>query len=279
MTTLGKSQSGLIRGRYRAFVDRHEVAWELGFAALAVFFVALAFVPFDEGSQTEVVIYALEWFITGIFIAEFVSRLWAAESRQGYVRGHWIDLISCIPPTRWLRPFRLLRLLRLVRAFAGVGRALTAAQRLAQHKGLIWLFVAWVSVMFLTSFGLYISEGGVNQAVQTPLDALWWGLTTMTTVGYGDVYPTTAEGRLSAAVLMILGIGLYSAITATLTSFLISGDRNVDLADQLERLAKLHEDGRLTDREFANAKAAILADRAAGERLATQTPDGGRLTP
>jgi voltage-gated potassium channel len=271
MTTLATSRSDLVRSRYRAFVDRHEVAWELGFAALAVFFVALAFVPFDEGSQTEVVIYVLEWLITGIFIAEFVSRLWAAESRQEYVRGHWIDLISCIPPTRWLRPFRLLRLLRLVRAFAGVGRAMTAAQRLAQHKGLIWLFVALVGVMFLTSFGLYISEVGVNRAIQTPLDALWWGITTMTTVGYGDVYPTTAEGRISAAVLMILGIGLYSAITATLTSFLISGDRNADLADQLGRLAKLHADGRITDIEFATAKTVVLADQASGERLGTES--------
>jgi voltage-gated potassium channel len=101
---------------------------------------------------------------------------------------------------------------------------MTAAERLANHKGLIWLFVAWIGVMFLTAFGLYVSEVGVNEAVQSPLDALWWGLTTMTTVGYGDVYPTTPEGRLSAAVLMILGIGLYSAITATLTSFLIAGD-------------------------------------------------------
>jgi len=67
---------------------------------------------------------------------------------------------------------------------------------------LIWLFVAWIGVMFLSALGLYISEVGVNEAVRTPLDALWWGLTTMTTVGYGDVYPTTAEGRISAAVLM-----------------------------------------------------------------------------
>jgi voltage-gated potassium channel len=158
-----------------------------------------------------------------------------------------------------LRFFRLLRLLRLVRAFAGVGRAMTAAERLANHKGLIWLFVAWIGVMFLTAFGLYVSEVGVNEAVQSPLDALWWGLTTMTTVGYGDVYPTTPEGRLSAAVLMILGIGLYSAITATLTSFLIAGDRtSTDLASQLERLAALHAEGRLTDEEFTTAKVVVL---------------------
>src|SRR4051794_39776307 len=111
-----------MRERYRGFVARHEVAWELSFAALAVVFVAMAFIPYEPGSPTEAVIFALEWAITGIFIVEFGSRLWAAASRRDYVRDHWIDLVSCIPPTRWLRAFRLLRLLRLVRAFAGVGR-------------------------------------------------------------------------------------------------------------------------------------------------------------
>ncbi len=78
--------------------------------------------------------------------------------------------------------------------------------------------------MFLCAVGVYISEVGVNPGIQSPLDALWWGLTTMTTVGYGDIALVTGEGRLSAAVLLILGIGLYSAITARMTSFLVTGD-------------------------------------------------------
>ncbi len=244
--------------RYTAFVARHEVAWELTFAALAVVFVALAFAPFEPGSGTETTILAIEWLITGIFIAEFSSRLWAATSRRDYLRGPWIDLVSCIPPVPWVRFFSLLRLLRLVRAFAGVGRALGTLDRLARHRGLIWLLVAWFGVMLLSAVGLYLSEEGVNEAIDGPLDALWWGLTTMTTVGYGDVIPTTAEGRISAAVLMILGIGLYSAITAMLTSFLIAGDHDTDMADQLERLSVLHAEGRLTDEEYAAAKSTLL---------------------
>ena len=114
-----------IRVRYRTFVERHDVAWELFFAGLAVVFVALAFVPVTPGSSTDQAIYTLEWLITGLFIAEFASRLWAAESRREYVRGHWIDLVSCIPPVRWARFFRLFRLLRLARTFVGIGRAMT----------------------------------------------------------------------------------------------------------------------------------------------------------
>ena len=242
-------------------MQRHEVVWELFFAALAVVFVALAFVPVKAGSGGEATIYAVEWLITGIFIAEFGSRLWASLSRPMYVRDHAVDLVSCVPPVRWLRWFRLLRLLRLVRAFAGVGRAMTHANRLARHRGLVWLLVAWSAVMLLCSTALYAAEFGINKTIAGPLDALWWGLTTMTTVGYGDVIPVTADGRIAAAVLMILGIGLYSAITAVLTSFLVSADRAPDLAGQFERLAVLHQDGQLTHNEFAAAKSQLIATR------------------
>lgn len=250
-----------MRSRYTAFVERHEIAWELGFAALAVLFVSLAFVPAEPESATEDALFAADWLITGIFVAEFGSRFWAASSRRAYLRGHWIDLLSCIPPARPMRAFRLVRLLRLVRAFAGVGRALSSLERLAKHKGLVWLFVGWIAVMLLSATGLYISEVGINEAIDSPLDALWWGLTTMTTVGYGDVFPTTAEGRTAAAVLMILGIGLYSAITATLTSFLLAGrsDDTVDIAGQLDRLAGLHRQGELSDEEYSGAKAAAIS--------------------
>jgi voltage-gated potassium channel len=247
-----------VRERYRAFVHRHEVAWELAFAGLAVVFVALAFIPIESGSQAESLVFQLEWVITGLFIAEFTSRLWAAESRRTYLRGHWIDLISCLPPGRWLRTLRLLRLLRLVRTFAGVGRALTSFERFSQHRGLIWLLVAWFGVMLFCAVGFYISEFGSNESVAGPLDALWWGLTTMTTVGYGEVYPVTPEGRVAAAVLMVFGIGLYSLVTATVTSVLISGRKDRDVPEQLERLAKLHLEERLTDTEYAAAKASVI---------------------
>jgi voltage-gated potassium channel len=252
-----------VKERYRQFVDAHEVAWELFFAGLAVVFVALAFVPVEAGSAQERTIEGLEWAITGVFAGEFLSRLWAASSRPVYVRAHVVDLISLVPPARWLRPFRLLRLLRLVRAFAGVGRALVHVQRLAQHRGLVWLLIGWLAVMGLCSVGLYIVENGVNAAVESPLDALWWGITTMTTVGYGDVYPITPEGRVAAAVLMLLGIGLYSAITATLTSFFLSsGDRPTDdVTSQLHRLSSLHDAGGLTDDEFAAAKSLLLRSK------------------
>lgn len=224
-----------IRQRYTAFIARHETAWELSFAALAILFVGVGFAADGVGPAAQPVLEGLDLTLTGVFLAEFLTRLWAAPVRREYLRGHWIDLVALVPVVRGVRVFRLVRLLRLVRAFAGVGRALARMQRLARHQGLVWLFAAWSGVMVLCSLGLYAAENGVNRAIESPLDALWWGITTMTTVGYGDVTPVTPEGRIAAAILMILGIGLYSAITATLTSFLLAGPRDGDLEERIRR--------------------------------------------
>jgi hypothetical protein len=75
---------------------------------------------------------------------------------------------------------------------------------------------------------LYIAEHGVNKAVDNPFDALWWGVVTLTIVGYGDVTPVTTEGRIAAMALMLLGIGLFGAITATITSYLMARDSHHD---------------------------------------------------
>jgi len=208
MSSAGSADSAApvsVKAQYNSFVARHEVAWELFFAALAIVFVALAFVPVVPLSPQADELYALEWAITLVFAVEFFSRLWAAPARRAYVRGHWIDLISVIPPARWLRPFRLLRLLRLIRAFAGVGRAMEHGRRFASHRGLMWILLTWIAVMLLCSVAFYAAENGVNKAVDSPLEALWWGLTTMTTVAYGDVIPLTVEGKIAASVLMVLG--------------------------------------------------------------------------
>jgi voltage-gated potassium channel len=247
-----------VRDRYNAFIDRHEVAWELTFAGLALVYVAVGF-ALEEPVPVGIVV--LDLVLTGVFAAEFASRIAASYDRRRYIRGHWIDALALIPAVRGLRMLRLLRLLRLIRAFAGVARALTSIERLAAHRGLIWLFFAWLAVMLLCSLALFLAESDTNDAITSPFDALWWGVVTMTTVGYGDVFPVTTEGRIAAMVLMILGIALFSGVTATITSFLLVDDdpaRSTVAAD-LGRLADLHARGDLTDEEYATAKGAVLA--------------------
>ena len=254
-----------LRDRYNAFIARHEVAWELTMGVLAIVFVALGFLIDEVGPGWSPQLEALELAITALFAAEFVTRILAAHDRRRYLRGHWIDVVALVPPVRAARMLRLLRLLRLIRGFAGIYRALAHVEGLAAHRGFAGLVVSWLAVMVLCSFGMYVAEHGINQAIASPYDALWWGVVTISTVGYGDVYPVTPEGRLLAMVLMLLGIGLFSAITATVTSYLLATSRPRDetrggrLVEEMERLTALREQGSLDDEEFARAKERLLA--------------------
>ena len=247
-----------MRSAYNEFIARHEVAWELGMAVLAIVFVIVGFAIDAADAATRPALEAADTALTIVFVAEFGSRFLASLDRRAYLRGHWIDLIALIPIVRGVRILRLLRLLRLIRAFAGIFRATQHFERMARHRGLAGLFVAWLAVMVICSIFLFAAENGVNKAISSPLDALWWGIVTLTTVGYGDVYPVTGEGRIAASVLMLLGIGLFSAITATLTSFMLA-DRNVaPTGDELRSLAALQRDGLLTDDEYAAKRSDAL---------------------
>ena len=248
------------RASYLAFIERHEVAWELTMAALALVWVALGFLIDQLGEGLRPDLEAIELLLTGVFVAEFGSRLFAAHDRVQYLRGHVVDALALVPPIRALRVLRLLRLLRLVRAFAGFYRVAMHMQGIARHRGFAWLVVAWLTVMALTSAFVYLAEHGVNKLIESPFDALWWGVTTLTTVGYGDTYPVTLEGRLAAMTLMLLGIGLFSAITASITSYFISQGSSArrSLPEELRGLADLRADGALTEQEFDAAKAALL---------------------
>jgi voltage-gated potassium channel len=255
-----------MRERFNAFVERHEVAWELTMAGLAIVWVALGFALDQVASGVQPDLEAAEVALTIVFVAEFGTRFAAAHDRKQYLRGHWIDALSLAPPIRAIRVLRLLRLLRLVRAFSGFFRAAMHVEGLARHRAFGWLIVAWLSVMVICSAAVYAAEHGVNKLIDSPFDALWWGVSTLTTVGYGDTYPITPDGRIAAMVLMLLGIGLFAAITASITSYFLATEHrgdgapspSADLVEQLERLANLRGDGALTDEEFAAAKSRLM---------------------
>ncbi|MEA2677395.1 MAG: voltage-gated potassium channel [Chloroflexota bacterium] len=227
-------------------------------AALAVLFVVVGFV--EASSDMAPLLDAVDLTLTVVFAAEFTSRLAASRDRRAYLRGHWIDAVALIPTVRAVRLMRLLRLLRLVRVFAGMFRALSSIERFAAHRGLLALFGAWLTVAVICGAALYFAEVGQNPEVTSFGDALWWAVVTVATVGYGDVTPITPEGRLAAAVLMIVGITLWAAVTGMITSLLVSAQSaEVSAAERIRQLADLRQDELVTEAEYQAKKAELLA--------------------
>lgn len=239
----------------QSFIMRHLRAWELIMAALALLSVAVGISASQLGEPD--VLVNIEWALTGVFALEYGVRLWAAPSRVKYFKSAIVDLISILPPVRGAR---LLRLLRLLRVASALNLALGTTRLGAQALTILRIAVIWVAVVVISALGMYLAEFGENPNVRTFWDALWWAIVTITTVGYGDVSPATAEGRLAAGVLMILGIAFFSFLTATFTAALASGvsSEAKSLEHRIIELNALKKKGLITSAEHARTKKAIL---------------------
>lgn len=160
-------------------------------------------------------------FICGVFLLDFIIRYRQAENKLQFMKWGWIDLIASVPTLDFMRAGRLLRLIRLIRII----RAFRSTKHIVQHifknkvQGTL-TSVAIIAVLMLlfSSIAILQFETDPNSNIKTAGDAIWWAYVTMTTVGYGDKYPVTTEGRIVAAVLMTVGVGLFGTFTAYVSS-------------------------------------------------------------
>lgn len=181
----------------------------------------------EYGSTFEV----LEWVFTGIFTAEYLARLWCVERRARYSRSFFgvVDLLALLPTyvalmapavhvlidvrvLRLLRIFRVLRLGKFVSEFGALGRALRASR----HKIFVFLFFVVIVVLIIGTL-MYVIEGPENGFTSIPV-GVYWAITTMTTVGFGDITPATDTGRFIASIIMLLGWGTLAVPTGIVSS-------------------------------------------------------------
>ena len=201
-------------------VARWERRAEIPLVGLALaFLVAYAWPVLDPRLDVDLrtVLNAVTWTVWVAFALDFVARLVLAGSgdRAEYALRHWYDVALIVVPM--LRPLRLLRLLALVRILDR-----SASNSLA---GRVLVYVSGSAVMAVGLGAIAVLDAEQDAAdanITTFGDALWWACTTVTTVGYGDRYPVTLEGRAVAVVLMIIGIGVVGAVTASVATWLMS---------------------------------------------------------
>ena len=210
-----------------------KLEWPMAVLALAVIPALLL----DDSSIPRVHLIAntINWIVWLAFCGEFGLRLGAAPDRPRFLRHAWLDLAIIVvsPPfgvpeaLQGLRAVRAFRLLRLVRALAFLSIGLKRSRRALHHRKFHYVLVVTVGVILLGASGLYVIERGQNESLTSFGDALWWAISTVATVGYGEIYPHTVEGRLIAVLLMLTGIGVISVFTATIASlFMIEEDED-----------------------------------------------------
>jgi voltage-gated potassium channel len=229
-----------------------QTAWPMLVLSLAI--IPLLVIPLvaDLSPATETTIFALDWILWSLFAIEFVVRLYLAPAKGRFVRSNVIDLVVVVVP--FLRPLRvlasarMLRLLRAARVAVFMLRGIDAVRDvLTRHKLHYTLLVAVVVTLGAGVVVAELERGAPDGNIDSVPDGLWWAATTVTTVGYGDTFPTTAAGRALAVVLMLIGVGLFGLLAASLASFLIQQDEAEDapadpehreIIERLERIER-----------------------------------------
>jgi hypothetical protein len=210
--------------------ERHElkdVGYELFVAAVSVLSlvnIVLMYVVSDENLDT--VLLVMNVLLTAILFIDFVYRLATAPSRSGYffrLYG-WADLLSSLPfpQVKVFRIFRLVRVAQLMRARGGrlIGRGLL---RNRAGSALLSLLLMGILVLeFGSLWMLALEQSAPDANITTASDSIWYVVGTISTVGYGDQYPVTNEGRMLGSGIIVIGVGIFGTFTGYLANLFLA---------------------------------------------------------
>lgn len=200
--------------------------WPLTILALALAGVLLAPHVFDLSPHTRSVLDGFDGIIWALFATDLVIKLVIAPRRLAYLRSHWFDVIlvglPMLRPLRIARSARVLRVGRVARVGAGLLRFEAGARRLLRRHALDRVLFTALAVVAVAGVVITAVERDEPDATIHDLpDGLWWAVTTVTTVGYGDTYPKSDVGRGIGVALMLLGIALFGAVSASLAAYFV----------------------------------------------------------
>jgi voltage-gated potassium channel len=235
--------------RRQVLFERVERATEVPMLLLAVVFLIAVAVPevMELTPEWEATLEAITWFVWAAFAFELVVKTYLAPNRKRYLISHWMDVATVIVP--FIRPLRLLRVLAVAIRFWTEARTVLRQQTFGVIGSAALLAVAGAAAM------VYLAERGSEGPIQTFVDSLWWAAATITTVGYGDVYPKTAAGRGIAVLLMLVGISLFGLLTARVAAFFVEEEKESryqqELIERLDRIeARLEQQARASGAEL-----------------------------
>ncbi len=258
-------------------VDRIENVMKYPMFLLGIAWLVIAFVVVttDVSSSASIALVGTLFALWAILLAEYLVRVIVTPDRRGYLRRRWVEPATVVvPPLQGWHFVGIERMTLLVR------EGQLRVEAILRHHSLFRVLIAAAATLFLGAWlVLLFEENAKGSNIHSYPDALWWSIVTVTTVGYGDRYPTTEGGRVVAVVLMLLGISLIGVLTATIASVFVKEhtDANkeeykkghADLGQQLsvisERLADVERRLGATPADIAAADAAADAEPATNE--------------
>ena len=186
----------------------------------------------DLEDKTKDILFSVETFIVVIFTIEYLLRIYIADKKSGYIFSFYgiVDFIAIVPfyislGTIDLRTLRILRMLRLFRLFKLVryNKATTRFYRAFYivKEELVLFGIVTLMLLYISSVGIYYFENESQpEQFKSIFHSFWWAVTTLTTVGYGDVYPITIGGRLFTFIILMIGLGLVAVPAGLLAAAL-----------------------------------------------------------
>ena len=181
--------------------------------------------------QTKILLRSVEWFSVIIFSLEYILRIYVADSKPKFIFSFFgiIDFLAILPfylsfgldlrslrALRFLRLFRILKLVRYNRAMNHFTRAIKSAR----EEIFLFIFITLILIYF-SAVGIYYFENEAQpEHFSSIFDSLWWAIITLTTVGYGDVYPITVGGKVFTFFILMIGLGIVAIPTGIISSAL-----------------------------------------------------------
>jgi voltage-gated potassium channel len=235
----------------------------LTFYSLLILFLIIA--PFVSPEVTQLLL-GIDFIISVIFLVDFFNNLRITPNRSHYFfkQGGWLDLlgsIPAIPSLPWTAIFRVARVVRLFRIIR-IMRQRDMREIIDEFKTkraesalTVTAIVALLTISTAAIVVLIVEVPTTESNIETGTDAFWWAFVTVTTVGYGDLFPVTGAGRFFAMILMVVGVGIFGVMTSYLSAAFVGDDaKEKDKDDTVSEAASLQEDLDHVKSELASIK-------------------------
>lgn len=247
---------------------RLALSYDLFMALVIMIAISITLLSFSKGSIIfeNPYIKLIDLIAVILFNIDYWGGLILCNDKKAYFKRNFFDLFAIIPLNQafiLFRSFKLLQLLRVLQVFRVAGSLLSIRDEVSKFlrlNGFIYILSFTGVTITIGSIAIYFAEKG--STIDNFADAIWWTIVTTTTVGYGDISPSTNIGRIIAVILMFVGIGFIGTLTGSITSFFT--ERLRETREQKERAEQVLTapllDKRLSDLDGSHIDLSDLSD-------------------